>query len=94
MTFRLRADFNGLFGDLLCLSHSGTAIDDTGGTVKLSDGMDVLAFDDDVEDGEKVFLVARGRVVPSPASLQHRGSLWSLQIDQNGVRHVPTLDDA
>jgi hypothetical protein len=38
--------------------------------------------------------VAKGRVVPSPESLEHRGSRWCLLVDQQGVRHVPTLDDA
>jgi hypothetical protein len=91
---KLRGDFNGLFGSLLCLSHGETAIDESGVSVRLQQGMDVLAFEADVEDGQHCFLVARGYVVPSPDSLQHRGSRWCLQIDGKGVRHIATLDDA
>ena len=94
MSIRLRGDFNGLFGDLLCLSHSDVSTDDTGVAVPLSSGMDVVAFEEDIEDGQACYLVARGRVVPSPESLQHRGSRWCLLINEQGVRHVPTLDDA
>lgn len=94
MSIRLRGDFNGLFGDLLCLSHSDVATDDSGTAVPLRDGMEVVAFEEDAEDGHPCFLVARGRVVPSPDSLQHQGSRWCLLIDEQGVRHVLTLADA
>ena len=94
MSTRLRGDFNGLFGDLLCLSHSDVATDDTGAEVHLAEGIEAVAFDEDIEDGQRCFLVARGRVVPSPDSLQHRGSRWSLLIDERGVHHVLNLDDA
>ena len=91
---KVRGDFNGLFGDLLCLSHSETAISSTGETIHLEEGMQVVAFEEDEDDGQRCYLVARGRVVRSPDSLQHRGSRWCLDIDADGVRHVPTLDDA
>ena len=94
MILRLKADFNGLCGDLLCLSHSDCAPDETGREVKLSEGMEVVAFEPDVGDDGVIFLVARGRVVPSPADLGHLGSVWCLSINENGVRHVPTLDDS
>jgi hypothetical protein len=94
MSIRLQGYFNGLFGDLLCLSHSDVAMDDTGTAVPLEAGMEAVAFEEDIEDGQRCFLVAKGRVVPSPESLEHRGSRWCLLIDQQGVRHVPTLDDA
>jgi hypothetical protein len=94
MSIRLRGDFNGLFGDLLCLSHSDVATDDAGAKVPLTNGMEAVAFDEDIEDDQPCFLVASGRVVPSPDSLQHRGSRWSLLIDERGVRHVSNLDDA
>ncbi len=95
MAVRLRGDFNGLFGDLLCISHSDTATDDAGVTVALSEAMEVLAFEEDVDDdGSPAFLVARGLTVRSPDSLQHGGSRWCLRIDRAGVRHVRTLDDA
>jgi hypothetical protein len=94
MSIRLRGDFNGLFGDLLCLSHSDVSTDDAGTAVPLGDGMDVVAFEEDIEDGQACYLVAKGRVVPSPVSFQHRGSRWCLLIDEQGVRHVRVLDDA
>ena len=95
MATRLHGDFNGLFDDLLCLSHSDTAVDECGASVALSEGMDVLAFEEDVDDdGRPLFLVARGVVTRSPASLQHAGSRWCLRIDSEGVRHGPMLDDA
>jgi hypothetical protein len=91
---KVHGDFNGLFGDLLCLSHSETATSSTGETVALQEGMEIVAFEPDEEDGQRCYLVAKGRVVRSPDSLQHRGSRWSLEIDAAGVRHVPSLDDA
>jgi hypothetical protein len=84
---RLRADFNGLFGELLCLSHSDTCRDEFGRDVPLVAGMTVTAFEPDVEDGQRVHLVATGLVEPSPASLRCNGSRWALRIDEQGVRH-------
>ena len=91
---RIWADFNGLFGDLLCLSHSETAIEASGAIVHLHEEMEAVAFEEDEEDGQRCFLVAKGHVVRSPHALQHQGSRWCLKIDALGVRHVPTLDDA
>jgi hypothetical protein len=89
---KLRADFNGLFGDLLCLSHSDVATDENGHDIELSEGMSVIAFDDDLDDhGNNDNLIAHGIVVRSPDWLQCRGSRWSLQIDSNGVRHESDL---
>jgi hypothetical protein len=85
---RVRADFNGLFGDLLCLSHGGTCRDEAGHDVSLVAGMTVTAFEPDVEDGQRVYLVATGLVEPSSASLRCNGSRWALRIDERGVRHV------
>ena len=47
---RVRADFNGQFGDLLCLSHKDTCEDVDGNVVSLQAGMIFTAFD---EDGDK-----------------------------------------
>jgi hypothetical protein len=85
---RLRADFNGLFGELLCLSHSDTCTDDAGNKVVLQAGMVVTAFEPDFHDGQPADLVATGIVEPSPDWLQCNGSRWALRIDENGVRHV------
>lgn len=85
---RLRADFNGLFGEILCLSHENTCADESGALVTLEAGMLVTAFDEDADErGERDDLVASGVVESSPEWLQCRGSKWVLRIDQNGVRH-------
>ena len=63
MSIRLHGDFNGLFGDLLCLSHSDVATDESGATIALEAGMEAIAFEEDIEDGQRCFLVAKGHVV-------------------------------
>jgi hypothetical protein len=89
---RLRADFNGLFSEVLCLSHRETCEDEAGTTVRLHAGMVVTAFDDDVdENGQPDKLIASGIVEPAPAWLSCRGSRWVLRIDENGVRHESDL---
>lgn len=85
---RLRADFNGLFGELLCLSHEDMARDENGVPVPLVAGMRATAFDEDAdENGVRDDLLASGVVEPSPDWLSCRGSKWVLRIDANGVRH-------
>jgi len=85
---RLKADFNGLFGDLLCLSHSDTCLDEDGKAVILRNGINVIAFDEDIDEmGARDDLIASGVVVVSPNWLQCNGSRWSLKIDEKGVRH-------
>lgn len=92
MTKRLRADFNGLFGDLLCLSHGDTCVDDSGAAVVLHADMIVTAFDEDVdEQGRRDDLIASGRVAPAPDWLACNGSRWVLEIDEHGVRHESDL---
>jgi hypothetical protein len=72
---KLRADFNGLFGAVLCLSHSDTCLDESGTAVQLRAGMRVTAFDlDEDEHGVRDDLIATGIVEPSPEWLQCRGS--------------------
>jgi len=90
---RLRADFNGLFGDLLCLSHSDTAIDEDGVTVALSAGMSVVAFEEDADErGRPDELLAHGIVEASPDWLRCNGSKWALRIDARGVLHASDLE--
>jgi hypothetical protein len=91
---RIRGDFNGLFGDLLCISHSATAVTESGEEITLVPGLELVAYEDDIEDGKPMFLVARGDVISSPPELQCYGSTWSLRINDAGVRHVESLDDA
>jgi len=88
----VRADFNGLFGDLLCLSHADSAPDETGAPVVLSAGMHVAAFDlDSNEQGQPDNLVATGVVEAAPDWLRCNGSRWVLRIDAKGVRHESEL---
>jgi hypothetical protein len=88
-TPRLQADFNGLFGDLLCLSHGDTCRDESGAEVLLHAGMQVTVFEEDLDDnGARDDLIASGVVEPSPEWLECKGSRWVLQIDEHGVRHV------
>jgi hypothetical protein len=90
---RLQADFNGLFGDLLCLSHEDTCPDENGAPVQLWAGMVVTAFDPDSnERGERDDLIATGTVEPSPEWLRCNGSRWALRIDHHGVRHESDLE--
>ena len=88
----VRADFNGLFGDILCLTHSDFCPDENGNQVPMRSGLQVLAFDHDVnEAGERDDLVATGVVEPSPSWLSCEGSKWVLRIDGNGVRNRSDL---
>ena len=92
MNSRVRADFNGLFGDILCLSHTDTCTDEHGAAVELRAGMIVTAFDQDADDeGRRDDLVATGVVEASPEWLRCNGSKWVLKIDENGVRHESDL---
>lgn len=85
---RLRADFNGVFGDLLCLSHGDSSYDEAGNSVRLEAGMWVTAFDEDTDDdGHPDDLIASGTVEPAPADMQCNGSRWVLRIDEKGIRH-------
>ncbi len=91
---RLRADFNGLFSQVLCLSHEDTAVDEDGNVVVLVEGMEVTAFDEDMENGQRDDLIASGTVERSPDWLRCRGSRWILRIDEDGVRHESDLQNA
>lgn len=84
----LQADFNGLFGELLCVSHADTATDENGQPVMLRAGMHVTCFDlDSDEHGNRDNLLASGVIEPAPEWLSCRGSKWVLRIDERGVRH-------
>ena len=92
---RARADFNGLFGKILCLSHNDTSVDAEGNLVAFRDGMLLTAFDKDLDkDGKRDDLVASGTVEPSPAWLACRGSKWVLRIDAHGVTNESDLSGA
>jgi hypothetical protein len=88
----VRADFNGVFGELLCLSHSDEATTAAGRTVRLISGMQLTAFDEDSDEaGRPDALVATGVVERSPDWLQCNGSRWVLRIDSSGIRHASEL---
>lgn len=89
---KIRADFNGLFGDVLCLSHEETCFDETG-TVQLDEGLSITAFEDDPNvDGNSDTLVANGKVARAPDWLRCKGSKWVLLIDEKGVYHQSELN--
>lgn len=88
----VRADFNGLFGEVLCLSHDSSCKSFAGAEVTLSSGMQLTAYDEDADErGNRDDIVASGTVEPSPAWLQCRGSRWVLRIDENGVKSESEL---
>ncbi len=84
---RLKGDFNGLFGDVLCLSHDDSCKVENDADVVLHAGMKVSVFEIDFEGSERDDLIASGIVEPSPDWLQCNGSKWCLKIDANGVCH-------
>ena len=91
---KLRADFNGLFGDVLCLSHRETCTDENGNPVVVREGMCVLAYDEDQdENGNRDDLIATGVVAKSPGWLRREASVWCLRIDDQGVRRESDLSD-
>ncbi len=93
-TPKLRADFNGLFGDILCLSHDDTCFDEAGREVALREGMTAAAYDEDADErGARDDLIASGVVEPAPDWLQCNGSKWVLKIDENGVRNESELSE-
>ena len=84
----VRADFNGLFGDILCLTHKPSGARQSGAEILFEAGMMVTAFDlDGDENGNPDDLVASGIVELPSAELQRHGSQWVLSIDENVVRH-------
>ena len=86
------ADYNALFGEFLCISHSESAPDEKGKPVVLTAGMHLTAYQDDEDDhGNPDRLIATGTVEPSPHDLLCKGSRWVLRIDKNGVRHESEL---
>lgn len=85
---KVRADFNGLFGNILCLSHEDTCLDENGSVFHLRAGLVLTAYDEDAdENGNRDDLIAHGVVEPAPAWLRSHGSKWVLKIDENGVSH-------
>jgi len=89
---RVRADFNGLFGQILCISHREDCLTDNGERLLLRPGLHLTAWDEDVdENGLRDDLIASGVVERAPYALRCIGSRWVLRIDENGVRHESEL---
>ena len=85
---KVYVDFNGIFGDILCLSHEDNCKDELGNEILLCEGMTITAFDMDAdENGNRDDLIASGIVESSPDWLKCNGSKWILRIDENGVYH-------
>lgn len=84
----LRADFNGLFDGILCVSHTDFATRGDGNAVRLIEGMDVTVFEEDTgPDGARDDLTASGIIERAPEWLTNHGSRWVLRIDADGVAH-------
>jgi hypothetical protein len=91
----VHADFNGLFGNILCLSHDDTATNYAGNIVTLDTGLHITAYDEDIDkNGNRDDVIASGVVEPSPDWLTCKGSRWILRIDANGVRNESDLTTA
>ena len=90
---KVQGDFNGVFGDVLCLSHTDTCKDEFGNDITLEEEMELIAFDEDAdENGNRDDLIAIGKVERAPVWLQNHGSKWVLRIDQNGICHESELE--
>lgn len=83
------ADFNGILDPgLLCLSHSNEVKTAQGRIIPLQEGMVLTAYDLDAdENGNPDNIFASGVVEKSLSCAKCNGSLWSLRIDQDGIRH-------
>jgi hypothetical protein len=89
---KIRADFNGLFGEFLYLSLPVTGIAEEGSSTPLHTGMTITAFDEGADEhGKRDDIIATGTVVASPKWLQCNGSRGVLKIDANGVRQGSEL---
>jgi hypothetical protein len=93
-TIQVHADFNGLFSEILCLSHDDSCTDADGNSVILSEGLVLTAFDDDIDErGNRDNLIATGVVERAPEWLRSHGSRWVLRIDESGVQHESDLQN-
>ena len=84
----LNSDFHGRFGDLLCLSHEESCLDENGRRVSLMAGMHVTVFSEPRPER----LVASGVVEPAPPGFACRDSHWVLRLDSRGIRK--SVEDA
>ena len=84
----VRANFNELFGNLLCLSHGERCTDPDGSPVDVVEGQLVTAFEDDSFATKHEYLIASGSVEKAPEELACPGSRWVLRLDAQGVRRV------
>lgn len=87
---RVRGDFNGVWADergsMLCLSHGEACKGETGDEITLEEGMELIAFDEDLDkNGQRDDLIAGGIVERAPEWLEGHGSRWVLRIDENGI---------
>jgi hypothetical protein len=90
MRLRLAGDFNGLFSEVLCLSHEETCTTPEGREVEVTEGMLAVAREPDTEeDGTPSELFATGTIERPPDWLACRGSRWVLRLEPRGVRWRP-----
>ena len=85
----VQADFNGILAPgLLCLSHANEVKTASGNIISLQEGMVLTAYDQDADEkGKADNIFASGVVERSPSYAQCNGSIWSLRIDSDGIRH-------
>jgi hypothetical protein len=90
------ADFYGILEPgLLCLSHTDETTTAQGKTIPLHAGMILTAYDIAVdENGAPDNVFASGVVERSPSYAQYKGSVWSLRIDSDGIRHESAIRQA
>ena len=90
MTLRLRADFNGLSGDLLCLSHAERCRTPDGKEVEVTEGALAIALEPDPDrEGDPMELFATGTIENAREEPACLGSRWVLPIVADGVGHRP-----
>ncbi|MBS0180953.1 MAG: hypothetical protein JSS39_01010 [Nitrospira sp.] len=87
-------DFNGILAPgLLYLSHADEVKTALGLVISLKEGMALTAYDLDAnEEGKPDNIFASGVVERSPSNAPCNGSIWSLRIDSNGIRHESDIE--
>ena len=91
---RLSVDFNELLeSDLILLSREDTRKDENDNLIRMHEGMEVLIFDEDVDDaGRPDRLIALGVVERNKDTGWSRHVKWCCRINSDGIRHESEID--